>query len=85
MGYAEIIKAICKRKNVTLSELAEQLGVKYQSLSKAINQDYPQLQTLERISIVLDCEMSEIITGAQNSFHCPHCGKVIHITKQEEK
>ena len=82
MSYADNIKDICKARGITLSQLADQLGVKYQSLSKAINQDYPTLQTLERISIILDCDIADIVGGASaSSFRCPHCGKRIDIMR----
>ena len=82
MSYADNIKDICKAKGVTLKELAEKLGVEYRSLSKAINQEYPTLRTLEGISIVLDCEITDIINGSSvSAFRCPHCGKRINIEK----
>ena len=79
--YATTIKLICRNKGITLTELAEKLGIQYQSLSKAINQDYPQLQTLERIATELDCSLVDIIGGDGSTIQCPHCGKRIRLTK----
>lgn len=81
--YAITIKLICKNKGITLAELAERLCIQYQSLSKAINQDYPQLQTLERIATELDCSLVDIIGGDGTTIQCPHCGKRIKIAKGE--
>lgn len=80
--YATTIKLICRNKGITLAELAERLGVKYQSLSKAINQDYPQLQTLERIATELECSLVDIIGGDGSTIQCPHCGKKIRLVKE---
>lgn len=53
------IKEICKQKNTSISELAVKIGIKQESLSRAINGN-PQLETLEKIANALEVHTSEL-------------------------
>lgn len=60
MDFSARIKEICKAKGIMMKELAERLSITPTGLSKAIGQDYPQLQTLERIAAALGVEVVDL-------------------------
>ena len=53
------IKEVCKEKGITVSQLAEKMGIKQESLSRAINGN-PTLETLERIASALDVDITKL-------------------------
>ncbi|SHF51614.1 Transcriptional regulator, contains XRE-family HTH domain [Bacteroides faecichinchillae] len=55
------IKEVCKEKGITVSQLAEKMGIKQESLSRAINGN-PTLETLEKIASALDVDVPELFT-----------------------
>lgn len=57
------IKEVCKEKGITVSQLAEKMGIKQESLSRAINGN-PTLETLERISSALGVDVPELFTSS---------------------
>lgn len=59
------IKDICKERNLTLGDLADQMNIKRESLSRAIN-GKPNLDTLEKIASALNVEVWELFTPATN-------------------
>ncbi|MDL2323232.1 helix-turn-helix transcriptional regulator [Bacteroidales bacterium OttesenSCG-928-A17] len=68
------IKEICKEKGMTITYLAEKLGIKQESLSRTINGN-PSLETLEKIARALSVPVSELLEQPQqNIINCPHCG-----------
>ena len=80
MGFSKRIKFLCKEQGLHLQDLANRLGISPTSLSQAINQPYPQLQTLERIARALDVEIVDLFAPSERGAHkCPHCGKPIEI------
>ena len=81
MDFAKRIKAICKERGIQIKDLANILGITPQGMSQAINQQYPQLQTLERIANALGVDVADLFNES-NSFYCPHCGKKIVIYKE---
>lgn len=54
------IKEIAKAKGITITELAEKLGVTQVTLSRTINGN-PTIQTLLKISEILDCDIRDLI------------------------
>lgn len=81
MGFSKRIKHLCKEQGIHLQDLANRLGISATSLSQAINQPYPQLQTLERIATALGLEVVDLFEPSERGAHrCPHCGKPIEIT-----
>lgn len=79
----DIIKDICKRKGTTLRALAEGIGTSENSLNTTLSKNNPTLDTLRKISKVLNVSIGEIVDDPQtNQINnlCPHCGKEIHIT-----
>lgn len=84
MDFNRRVAEICKDRGIQKKDLASILGITPTGLSKAINQDYPQLQTLERIATALGVEVSELFTDSgKGQIFCPHCGKKITISKGE--
>ncbi|MDC2014616.1 helix-turn-helix domain-containing protein [Bacteroides thetaiotaomicron] len=57
------IKEVCKEKGITVSQLAEKMGIKQESLSRAINGN-PTLETLERIASALDVDVPELFSSS---------------------
>lgn len=57
------IKEVCKEKGITVSQLAEKMGIKQESLSRAINGN-PTLETLERIASALGVDVPELFTSS---------------------
>lgn len=81
MDFKKRIATICKERGIQLKDLANILGITPQGLSKAINQDYPQLQTLEKIANALGCSVADFFES--DFICCPHCGKKITLQKGE--
>ena len=75
------VKEICKEKGITIQELADNMEMKRESLSRAINGN-PTLETLEKIASALGVNISELFDQPKNNsagITCPHCGKNINI------
>ena len=71
------VKEICKEKGITIQELADNMEMKRESLSRAINGN-PTLETLEKIASALGVNISELFDQPKNNtagLTCPHCGK----------
>ena len=66
----------CKRRGITLQELAEKLGVARSTLANTLAKKNPTLDTLEKIARALDVKVSDLIVEEQdkNSITCPKCG-----------
>ena len=83
MNFRERIKEICNQKGITQKELAEKLGITDISLNKSLRGKYPQLQTLERISIALGVPVTELFDQpATDIINCPYCGGKIKVSKE---
>lgn len=57
------IKDVCKEKGITVSQLAEKMGIKQESLSRAINGN-PTLETLEKIANALEVDITELFASS---------------------
>ena len=62
MNFSTRIKELCKERGILLKDLAARLNITAIGLSQSINQEYPQLQTLERIANALNVEVGELFT-----------------------
>lgn len=60
MDFRARIKELCQFKGITQKELADRMGISDISLNKTLRGDYPQLQTLERISDALEVNISDL-------------------------
>ena len=75
------VKEICKEKGMTIQELADNMEMKRESLSRAINGN-PTLETLEKIATALGVNITELFDQPKKNttgITCPHCGKNINI------
>lgn len=59
------IKDVCKEKGITVSQLAEKMGIKQESLSRAINGN-PTLETLEKIANALEVDIAELFVSSSS-------------------
>lgn len=77
------IKEICKEKRVTITQLASELNIKQESLSRTINGN-PTVGTLERIAAALNVPITELFDQPEtdNIVDCPYCGNKIKVTKE---
>ena len=82
MDFSTRIKELCKERGMLLKDLAERLGITPIGLSQSINQEYPQLQTLERIANALGVDVSELFT---KKYRCPNCGCELNIKIESSK
>lgn len=85
------IKELLKEKGLTQQELADKVGVSYQSMKQTLNAPSVTTSTLEKIATALNVPMwqlfaspEEIARQAKNDL-CPHCGMPISIKTTIEK
>ncbi len=78
------VKEICKQQGITLSDLADRMNMKRESLSRAINGN-PTLESLEKIAIALGVGVVDLFEQENNStvIVCPNCGKEITLCIKE--
>lgn len=81
------IKELLKEKGLTQQELADILGVSYQSIKQTLNAPSVTTSTLEKIASALNVPMWQLFASPEEvqlkkdglSLTCPHCGKEINI------
>ena len=66
----------CKRRGVTLQDLADRLGVARSTLANTLAKKNPTLETLERIAKALELKISDLIVEEDDKTRitCPKCG-----------
>lgn len=75
------IKELIKEKGMTITELADKLGVNRVTLSNSVNGN-PTVETLNKIADAIGCPVTDLFEHPQKGslfFTCPHCGKNINI------
>ena len=75
------IKEVIESKGMTISQVADKMGITVQSLYSIIKGN-PTVSNLEKIAIVLDCNIAELFEEPK-FLECPHCGKKIILKKGE--
>lgn len=71
------VKELCKNKGISVTELSLRIGIKQESLSRAINGN-PTIGTLQKIADALDVEVTELFEKpAAGDIQCPNCGASI--------
>lgn len=81
------IKELLKEKGLTQQELADMVGVSYQSMKQTLNAPSVTTSTLEKISTALNVPMWQLFASPEEvrpksdalTLTCPHCGKNISI------
>ena len=86
MDFSSRVKMLCKEKGIMMKDLAEKLGITATGLSKSLGQDYPQLQTLERIANALGVEVADLFVKnvETKGLQCPKCGAKLQLTELKE-
>lgn len=90
LDFTNNIKRLLKEKGIKIKDFAKILNITQESLSRAINQEFPQLQTVKKMADALNVEPSEILFGIKDNNQqqpnniCPHCGKKIKISIEPE-
>lgn len=79
------IKEISKSKGVTITNLAELVGITQPNMSNIANgKTTPSLELLVRVADALGVSPAELFAPQPtNTITCPHCGKLIKIEKGE--
>lgn len=68
VATGENIKNLMEQKNISIKELAEILGVSFQSVSKYINgKSFPNLDHLISLAVALDVRLQELIIPLSNN------------------
>lgn len=75
------IKEVSKSQGVTITKLAELVGITQPNMSNIANgKTSPSLELLERIAAALEVDVTELFAAPkEGSITCPHCGKPITI------
>ena len=75
------IKEVIKEKGMTITELADKMGINRVNLSNMVNGN-PTVETLNKIADALEVSVTELFEQSKPgtaSLSCPHCGKSINI------
>ncbi len=59
------VKELCSEQGITLKQLAEKMGIKPESLSRALNGN-PHLSTMENIANALGVGVADLLTGGRS-------------------
>lgn len=86
------IKELLKEKGLTQQELADKVGVSYQSMKQTLNAPSVTTFTLEKIATALDVPMWQLFASPEEvqpkkdglSVKCPHCEKSFNINIKVE-
>ena len=78
---------LLKEKGLTQQELADMVGVSYQSIKQTLNASSVTTSTLEKIATALNVPMWQLFASPEEvrpksdalTLTCPHCGKDINI------
>ncbi|MBV3638575.1 helix-turn-helix domain-containing protein [Bacteroides cellulosilyticus] len=75
------IKEVIKEKGMTITELADKMGINRVNLSNMVNGN-PTVETLNKIADAIGCPVTELFEQPKSdtaSLTCPHCGKNIQV------
>ena len=75
------IKEVIKERGMTITELADKMGINRVNLSNMVNGN-PTVETLNKIADALEVSGTELFEQSKTvtaSLSCPHCGKSINI------
>lgn len=73
------IKEVIKERGMTITELADKMGINRVNLSNMVNGN-PTVETLNKIADAIGCPVIELFEQPKKddvSLTCPHCGKNI--------
>ena len=78
------IKAIAKAQNVTLKDLAQQIDMAPNTLSRIINGENTTVETLQRLASVLNVEVRDLFVSNGTYGVIEHKGKTYRINSLKE-
>lgn len=77
------IKDVIKEKGLTITELAEKMGINRVNLSNMINGN-PTVETLNKIAGALEVPITDLFEqSGKSTFRCPKCGTELEIKEKE--
>ncbi len=85
------IKELLKEKGCTQQELADMVGVSYQSMKQTLNAPSVTTATLEKIATALNVPMWQLFASPEEvakqtvNETCPYCGQPIAVKTTIEK
>ncbi|MDR1716912.1 MAG: helix-turn-helix transcriptional regulator [Prevotella sp.] len=79
------IKEICKEKGISLGDLAINIGIARENLSKLVNgKSKPSIDTFERIALALEVPISDLFDSPRSdAFTCPNCGARLEVRERK--
>lgn len=78
------IKEVIKEKGMTITELADKMGINRVNLSNMVNGN-PTVETLTKIASALNVPVTELFdTPKEGVIHCPKCGTEIKLNPEIE-
>lgn len=79
------IKELLKERGMTVTALAERVGVSQDRMSRIIRGN-PTLETLQKVAKALEVTVSELLDEQDSNEHrCPNCGFRLDIRVGEKK
>jgi len=78
------LKKICKQHGITMTEVAEKMGVTLGTLSKTASGN-PSLQKLKEMAGAIGCSLSELLSDEESDLpntvnvRCPDCGSTFKV------
>lgn len=83
-NLANKIKDVAKAHGMTISEVANKLGVLQPQISRTINNPRITLEDMEKIANAIGCKVTDFMKEPSNTITCPHCGKQIVFSAKGE-
>ncbi len=80
------IKEVIKERGMTITELADKMGINRVNLSNMINGN-PTVETLNKISNAIGCDISELFERPNSDttvLTCPKCGAKLKVTESKD-
>ncbi len=85
------IKELAKMQGLSLTDLAERIGIDRSSMSLIANgRQWPTRETIGKIAEVLNVEVKDLFVSRSTQLYCPKCGNPLvckscgHLVKLEE-
>ena len=78
------IKEVIKEKGMTITELADKMGINRVNLSNMVNGN-PTVETLTKIASALNVPVTELFDAPKEGvIHCPKCSTEIKLNPEIE-
>ena len=77
------IKEVIKEKGMTITELADKMGINRVNLSNMVNGN-PTVETLNRIADAIGCPVTELFVQPKKdalTINCPHIAERVSISR----